>query len=107
MLQHCRNVEAIFFERSGSPAQLAASVAESMRITPYGLIPSSRSFLAILQDFLTCSINRCRSSAPPMADPPPVGGQTGATTDPTRRFLEAILAASSFNSSSVESILVC
>ena len=31
----------------------------------------------------TCSTNCFRSSALPMAEPPPVGGQTGATTDPT------------------------
>src|SRR3979490_201459 len=94
MLQHSRKVDAIFFEPSGSLAQLLVSVAESMRTIPYDLIPSSRRVLAIPQAFLTCSTKRCRSSGLPMADPPPVGGQTGAMTEPTTRFREAILSAS-------------
>ena len=48
-----------------------------------------------------------RSSSLPIAEPPPVGGQTGATSDPTTRFLPRILSASLFRSSSVESMLTC
>src|ERR1700730_5017288 len=97
MLQHCRKVDAIFFMPSGSWTQLAGSVAESIRTTPEGLMPGLRGLRALQEDFLTGSIKRCRSSALPMADPPPVGGQTGATTEPTVRFLEAIFSASFFS----------
>src|SRR3954463_8724727 len=41
-----------------------------------------------------------------MADPPPVGGQTGATSDPARSPLEFRLSASRARSSSDESISV-
>ncbi len=52
---------------------------------------------AALADLLrTC----LRSSAPPIAEPPPVGGQTGATTEPMTRFRERTLSASCLRSSS-------
>jgi hypothetical protein len=43
----------------------------------------------------------------PIADPPPVGGQTGATTEPTTNPFEAILSATRFKSSSLMSMLMC
>ena len=48
-----------------------------MRTTPYGRTPSSRSLLAMRQPLRTCSRNCLRSASLPIAEPPPVGGQTG------------------------------
>ena len=64
---------------AGSSAQVAGPTAESMRTTPSGRTPSSRSFLAIRQALRTCVEEA--AAAPrrsPIAEPPPVGGQTGA-----------------------------
>ena len=41
-----------------------------------------------------------------MAEPPPTGGQTGATMEPIARLWRAAFSASCFASSSVKSILV-
>ena len=49
----------------------------------------------------------CAPRRSPIADPPPVGGQTGATSEPTTRPFARILSASRFRSSSVESMLTC
>ena len=58
-----------------------------MRTTPYFRTPRSRSFFAIAQAFCTCVRNCCRSSSLPIAEPPPVGGHTGATTEPDHEAL--------------------
>ena len=42
-----------------------------------------------------------------MAEPPPVGGQTGATTEPTTSLRRRALSASRFTSSSEPSMLKC
>ena len=56
----------------------------------------------------TCSTNFLRSSSSPMAEPPPVGGQTGATTEPIDEALRDVtLSASFLRSSSVASMLTC
>ena len=52
------------------------------------------------QAFRTCVTKFFRSSSLPIADPPPVGGHTGATSEPTTKPLAAILSASVFRSSS-------
>jgi len=44
--------------KSESFTQLLTSVAESIRMTPYGLTPSSRNFPVIRPAFLTCSTKR-------------------------------------------------
>jgi hypothetical protein len=46
-------------------------------------MPISRSFCRIRQAFRTCVTNCRRSVSSPIAEPPPVGGQTGATSEPT------------------------
>ena len=46
-------------------------------------MPRSRSVLPISQAFRTCVRNFFRSSSFPIAEPPPVGGHTGATSEPT------------------------
>ena len=48
--------------------------------------------------------NRPRSASSPMADPPPVGGHTGATTLPMTRPSDWTFSANLFRSSSVESM---
>ena len=53
------------------------------------------------------SESSCDPLRSPIAEPPPVGGHTGATTDPTTSPLPRILSASRFRSSSVESMLTC
>src|SRR5947209_10088761 len=78
-----------------------------MRTTPYGRTPSSRSLLATRQPFLTCSTNCFRSASEPIAEPPPVGGQTGATTEPITSLRERTLSASFLRSSSDESMSTC
>ena len=54
-------------------------------------MPRSRSFLPMRQALRTCVRKRPRSSSLPMAEPPPVGGQTGATSEPTTQPLRANL----------------
>ena len=104
----CRNVSAIFFVLpAGSFAHSDGLAAESMRTTPYWRTPMSRSFFAIAHALRTWVRKFLRSSSLPIAEPPPVGGQTGATTDPTARPFPRILSASRFRSSSVESMLTC
>ena len=90
--QASRNVSAIFFVLpAGSFAHSAGLAAESMRTTPYLRMPRSRSFLPIAQALRTCVRNFLRSSSLPIAEPPPVGGHTGATSEPTTRSLRADL----------------
>src|SRR5258705_13612875 len=69
-------------------------------------MPRSRSLPPMRHAFRTCPTNSARSSLLPMADPPPVGGQTGATTEPTTKPFARILSASRFNSSSLASMLM-
>ena len=76
-----------------SSAQSWTPVAESMRTTPVCRMPMSRSWRAMRQAFSTIVRNCLRSSADPMAEPPPTGGQTGATTEPTASPKPAILSA--------------
>ena len=103
-----RNVSAIFFVLpAGSLAHSAGLAAESMRMTPYLRMPVAFSFFAISQAFRTCVTNALRSSSLPMAEPPPVGGHTGATSEPTTRWRRPMLSASFLMSSSVESMLTC
>ena len=92
---------------SGSFDQSAGLDAESMRTTPYLRMPMSRSVLPIAHALRTCVTNFLRSSSLPIAEPPPVGGQTGATKDPTASPFAAILSASRFNSAPVASMLTC
>ncbi len=91
---------------AGSAAHASTPVAESIRTTPPGRTPRPRSCEAIRQAFSTMPVKRARSSALPIADPPPTGGHTGATTEPTSRFLERILSASRLMSSVPDSMLV-
>src|SRR5437016_1791301 len=63
-------------------------------------MPRSRSFLPIAHALRTCVRKFQRSSSLPMADPPPVGGHTGATSDPTAKPFDAILSARRFRSES-------
>ena len=58
------------------------------------------SVCAIAQALRTCVTNVLRSSSLPMAEPPPVGGQTGATSEPTTRWRRPMLSASFLRSSS-------
>ncbi len=103
-----RNVAAIFFVLpTGSAAQSPGPQAESIRTTPYFRTPRSFSFCAMAQAFRTCPTNALRSASVPMADPPPVGGHTGATIDPINRPRFATESRSFLRSSSVESISVC
>src|SRR3954462_5958774 len=59
------------------------------------------------QALRTCGANALRSSSDPIADPPPVGGHTGATSDPIIRFFARTLSASRARSSLLESMLTC
>src|SRR5215813_4950349 len=67
----------------------------------------SRSFLPTAQDFCTCVRKFLRSTPDPIAEPPPVGPQTGATSEPMTRLRAATLSARRLRSSSLESISVC
>src|SRR5271168_3355184 len=108
MEQASRNVSAMrLVFPDGSLAHSAGLHAESMRTTPYLRMPSSRSCFAMAQAFRTCSVNFRLSSWDPMAEPPPVVGQTGATSDPTTNPLLPMFSASSFKSSAEASISVC
>src|SRR3954466_2365248 len=103
-----RNVSAIFLVLpAGSFAHSDGLAAESIRTTPYLRMPRSFSFLAIAHALRTWVTKFLRSSSLPIADPPPVGGHTGATRDPTASPLLRILSARRFRSSSVESMLTC
>jgi hypothetical protein len=57
------------------------------------------------QPLRTWSRNFLRSASSPIAEPPPVGGQTGATTEPITRFRFSAFSASAFKSSSEASML--
>src|SRR4051794_14708749 len=59
------------------------------------------------QPLRTCSWNLRRSSALPIAEPPPVGGHTGAPTEPMTRLRACTLSASRLRSSSPASMLTC
>src|SRR5207248_6098217 len=102
---HARlNVSAIrFVLASGSLAHSAGLAAESMRTTPYLRMPRPRSFLPIAHALRTWVTKFLRSSSLPIADPPPVGGHTGATSDPTTKPFDAILSARRLRSESVAS----
>ena len=56
-----------------------------MRMPPVGRMPSSRICRPISQALRTWSRNALRSSAEPMAEPPPAPAQIGATKEPTAR----------------------
>ena len=106
--QAWRNVSAIFFWLpAGSANQSLGLAAESIRTTPYLRMPRSLSFFAIVQALRTWVTKFLRSSSLPIAEPPPVGGHTGATSDPTTRLREATWSARRFRSSSDESMLTC
>src|SRR5687768_13904142 len=92
---------------AGSFAHSAGLAAESMRMTPYLRIPISRSVLPMPHAFFTCVRKRLRSSLLPIADPPPVGGHTGATSEPTTNPRFRMLSASRFNASRSESMSTC
>ena len=94
------NVSAILaWLPEGSPAQSPGPVAESIRTTPFGRTPSSRSVRAMWQPLWTCLRNCLRPSPSSIAEPPPVGGQTGATTVPMVRPRERTLSARILRSS--------
>ena len=65
MSQASRNVSAICFvvARRDRPPSRSGSPAESMRTTPYGRMPSSRSVLAMRQALRTCVRKFLRSSS--------------------------------------------
>src|SRR5215813_3330966 len=103
-----RNVPAILFVLpAGSSAHSAGPHEESMRTIPYERMPMSRSFFPMAQDFCTCVRKFLRSSSEPMAEPPPVGPHTGATSEPMTRLREATLSARRLRSSLLESMSVC
>src|SRR6266545_5887630 len=70
-------------------------------------MPRSFSLFPIAHALRTWLRNAPRSPLPPMADPPPVGGQTGATSDPTSSPFPPIFSVSRFRSSSAASMLTC
>ena len=70
-------------------------------------MPRSLSFLPIAQALRTCVTKSCGPRRSPIAAPPPVGGHTGATSEPTTNPRAAILSRSRFSSSSVASMLTC
>ena len=88
----------------GSLAQSAGDDAESIRTTPYGRTPISRSDLAIRQALRIAVRKFSRCLASPIAE---ASNHTGATTEPTTKPLAAILPATAFKSSSLMSILMC
>ncbi len=94
MLHASRNVSAMRrWLPFGSSRQVATPQAESIRTTPSGRTPSSRSRRAMRQAFRHLGQKRSVAAASPMAEPPPVGGQTGATTEPISRFRARTLSA--------------
>ena len=108
MVQASRNVCAIrLVFSSGSFAHSSTPVAESIRITPYSLIFRSRSLRPMRHAFLTWVRKPVRCVSSPMAEPPPVPPQTGATSEPAFRFFDANFPASAWRSSSDESMSVC
>ena len=108
MVQASRKVWAMrLVLASGSLAQSPALAAESMRTIPDFRMPRSRNLRPMRQDFFTCVRNAARSASLPMAEPPPVGGHTGATREPARSPLAARFSARRARSSSEESISVC
>ena len=72
-----------FWFSAGLDAQSCTPAAESIRTTPDLRMPMSLSCRAMRQAFSTIETNLSRSSCEPIAEPPPTGGQTGATTEPT------------------------
>jgi len=91
----------------GSFAQSPGPTAESMRTTPYFRMPISRNVLPIAHAFFTCVRKRLRSSSVPIAEPPPVGGQTGATSDPTTKPRRPMRSASRSRSPRLASMSTC
>ena len=95
-----RKVSAICLVFSaGFAAQSPGLAEESMRMTPYLRMPSSRSVRPMPQAFSTWVRNFFRSCSSPIADPPPVGGQTGATSEPTTSPRRPMPSASRLRSS--------
>ncbi len=79
-------VSAISFELPlGSASQCSTESELSTRMPPVGRMPSSRICRPISEAFRTCSRKRLRSSAEPIAEPPPAPPQIGATNEPTAR----------------------
>ena len=80
-----RNVAAIFFVLPvGSASQCAGLSAESMRMTPYLRTPCSLRIFGDAAGLLHGERRSSRGPASlPIAEPPTVPGQTGATSEPT------------------------
>ena len=82
----CAKVSAISFELAfGSLSQASTEAEESTRMPPEGRMPSSRIWRPISLPLRTWVRNCLRSSAEPIAEPPPAPPQIGATKDPTAR----------------------
>ena len=104
ILQASRKVSAIrFWLPSGSSHQASTPQAESIRTAPCGphaQLAQPLGDAAALADLAEELLAGPRRS--PMAEPPPVGGQTGATTVPISRFRARALSASALISSSLD-----
>ena len=108
MSHACLNVSAIRrVFASGSFDHSDGDEAESMRTTPYVRTPVLRSFCPIAHALRTCVRKLRRSSSVPIADPPPVGGHTGATSEPTANPFEPIVSARRAMSAALASMLTC
>jgi hypothetical protein len=81
--------------------------AESTRMTPYWRTPCLLRSLAMRQAFSIARRNFCCCSSVPIAESPTVPPQTGATSEPTFRPLEAMRSAICLRLSSEMSGSVC
>ena len=64
--------------------------AESIRTTPLGRMPNSRSRWPMRQALFTCAKNFSRSTLPPIGESAARAGIDRATTEPTSRFLARV-----------------
>jgi len=94
----------------GPLRSLSQSARAAGRIDPHDSVRTRAELaqrLAMRQPLRTCSRNCFRSGSLPIAEPPPVGGQTGATSEPITSLRERTFSARRLRSSSVESISTC
>ncbi len=103
-------------ERVGDPLAVAHRVSRTRlpRTRPsrsarrrWAGCPARRSRSAMRQPLRTCVEELRPVFGVPIAEPPPVGGQTGATTVPITSFRARALSASRLMSSSVASMSTC
>ena len=104
----CRNVVRDLLLIAG---RIRRPVARARRrVDPDDAVFADAEVVELLRDrqaLRTCVTKFLRSSSLPIAEPPPVGGHTGATSDPTTRLRDATWSASRFRSSSDASMLTC